>query len=157
MAKAVFLDRDGVINANVFYADTGEVEAPRTAADFTLLPGVLEAMQRLQSAGYLLFLVSNQPNQAKRKATAADHDAIQVKLKAALDEGELVLHSRDTVGELLRYVHLPGGGAGAEGSGHDDRVMSLAIAVAMAAVRPRTRSMLEALRQRYAATGPSAG
>ena len=86
MAKAVFLDRDGVINANVFYADTGEVEAPRTAADFTLLPGVLEAMQRLQSAGYLLFLVSNQPNQAKRKATAADHDAIQVKLKAALDE-----------------------------------------------------------------------
>lgn len=85
MAKAVFLDRDGVINANVFYADTGEVEAPRTAADFTLLPGVLETMKRLQDAGYLLFLVSNQPNQAKRKAKAADHEAIQAQLKAALD------------------------------------------------------------------------
>jgi D-glycero-D-manno-heptose 1,7-bisphosphate phosphatase len=85
MAKAVFLDRDGVINANVFYADSGEVEAPRTAADFAILPGALEAMKRLQDAGYLLFLVSNQPNRAKRKATAADHEAIQAKLAAALD------------------------------------------------------------------------
>ena len=85
MAKAVFLDRDGVINANVFYADTGEMEAPRTAADFQLLPGVLDAMRRLQEAGFLLFVVSNQPNQAKRKATKADHDAIQAKLAAALD------------------------------------------------------------------------
>ena len=30
-------------------------------------------------------MVSNQPNQAKRKATRADHDAIQAKLAAALD------------------------------------------------------------------------
>lgn len=84
-ARAVFLDRDGVINANIFYADTGETEAPRTAADFRLLPGSLEAMKRLQAAGYLLFLVSNQPNQAKRKASRADHDAIQAKLVAALE------------------------------------------------------------------------
>lgn len=84
MAKAVFLDRDGVINANVYYADSGEFEAPRTAGDFTLLPGALDAMKQLADAGYLLFLVSNQPNQAKRKATAADHGAIQAKLVAAL-------------------------------------------------------------------------
>jgi D-glycero-D-manno-heptose 1,7-bisphosphate phosphatase len=90
-AKAVFLDRDGVINANVFYADTGEVEAPRIAADFQFLPGVLEAMQRLQAAGYLLFVVSNQPNRAKRKATKADHDAIQAKLAAALDAGGIAV------------------------------------------------------------------
>jgi D-glycero-D-manno-heptose 1,7-bisphosphate phosphatase len=85
MAKAVFLDRDGVINANVFYPDTGEMEAPRKAEDFAILPGALEAMERLQQAGYLLFVVSNQPNQAKRKASAADHGAIQAKLAAALD------------------------------------------------------------------------
>jgi len=83
--KAVFLDRDGVINANVFYADSGEEEAPRTAADFHLLPGALEAMRQLQDAGYLLFVVSNQPNQAKRKATKTDHDAIQSLLAETLD------------------------------------------------------------------------
>ena len=89
MGRGVFLDRDGVINANVFYTDSGEVEAPRQADDFTILPGALEAMGRLQAAGYLLFVVSNQPNQAKRKATAADHDAIQAKLAAALDAADI--------------------------------------------------------------------
>lgn len=103
MAKAVFLDRDGVINANVFYADTGEVEAPRTAADFALLPGALEAMKRLQDAGFLLFVVSNQPNQAKRKATCADHDAIQAKLAAALDEAGVLIE------EFFYCFHHPQG------------------------------------------------
>jgi D-glycero-D-manno-heptose 1,7-bisphosphate phosphatase len=84
--KAVFLDRDGVITANVFYADSGESEAPRGVDDLRILPGALEAMKKLQDAGYLLFLVSNQPNQAKRKASRADHDAIQARLAAALDE-----------------------------------------------------------------------
>jgi D-glycero-D-manno-heptose 1,7-bisphosphate phosphatase len=81
---AVFLDRDGVINANVFYADTGEIEAPRRAEDFRILPGAIAAIKRLQGAGYCLFVVSNQPNQAKRKATRADHDAIQARLVAEL-------------------------------------------------------------------------
>jgi D-glycero-D-manno-heptose 1,7-bisphosphate phosphatase len=101
--KAVFLDRDGVINANVFYADTGEVEAPRTVADFTILPGALDAMKRLQDAGYILFVVSNQPNQAKRKATAADHVAIQRKLTAALDAAGI------TVTDFLYCFHHPKG------------------------------------------------
>lgn len=103
MAKAVFLDRDGVINANMFYADTGEIEAPRKADDFTILPGVLEAMKRLQAAGYLLFVVSNQPNQAKRKATAADHDAIQAKLATALGATGI------RIGEFFYCFHHPKG------------------------------------------------
>jgi D-glycero-D-manno-heptose 1,7-bisphosphate phosphatase len=101
--KAVFLDRDGVINANVFYADSGEVEAPRTAADFQLLPGALEAMKRLQAAGYLLFVVSNQPNQDKRKATKADHSAIQAKLLAALDAAAV------TITDFFYCFHHPQG------------------------------------------------
>jgi D-glycero-D-manno-heptose 1,7-bisphosphate phosphatase len=102
-ARAVFLDRDGVINANVFYADSGETEAPRTVADFRILPGALDAMQRLKEAGYLLFVVSNQPNQAKRKATRADHDAIQAKLAAALGEAGI------RVEEFFYCFHHPSG------------------------------------------------
>lgn len=91
MVGAVFLDRDGVINENVFYRDTGEVEAPRTLADYRILPGALEAMRRLQHANFLLFLVSNQPNQAKRKATQADHEAIHSHLMQVLDRASITL------------------------------------------------------------------
>ena len=101
--RAVFLDRDGVINANVFYADTGEVEAPRTVADFHILPGALEAMKRMRDAGYLLFVVSNQPNQAKRKASRADHDAIQARLAEALEEAGV------RVEEFFYCFHHPKG------------------------------------------------
>jgi len=101
--RAVFLDRDGVINANVFYADTGEVEAPRTAADFQILPGALEAMKSLQDAGYLLFVVSNQPNQAKRKATRADHEAIQARLAQALNDAGIRIE------EFFYCFHHPKG------------------------------------------------
>jgi len=63
-AKAVFLDRDGVLNRNVLNPKTGEYESPGTAEEFELVPGVLESLARLQSADYVLFLVSNQPNYA---------------------------------------------------------------------------------------------
>ena len=70
--QAIFLDRDGVLNDLVYYADTGEHESPRTAEDLRLLPGVPEALQRLQSAGWTLFIVSNQPSHAKGKCTLED-------------------------------------------------------------------------------------
>ncbi len=66
--RAVFLDRDGVINRNVWNPRTAQYEAPLTADDFDLLPGVLRALAKLQSAGFLLFVVSNQPNYSKGKS-----------------------------------------------------------------------------------------
>lgn len=53
MNKCVFLDRDGVINKdNPNY--TYRVDS------FEILPGVLEALEKLKSAGYLLLIVTNQ-------------------------------------------------------------------------------------------------
>jgi D-glycero-D-manno-heptose 1,7-bisphosphate phosphatase len=90
--KAIFLDRDGVLNRNVFYADTGQWESPRSAAAFALCPGVLPALQALQAAGYALFIVSNQPNAAKGKATAGDLAAIHEQLMDALGSAGIRLH-----------------------------------------------------------------
>jgi D-glycero-D-manno-heptose 1,7-bisphosphate phosphatase len=89
VTKAVFLDRDGVINRNVFYSDTCAYESPRSAADFELFPDVLTSLQQLQAVGYSLFLVSNQPNVAKGKATLAHLDEIQSKLQASLDGADV--------------------------------------------------------------------
>ncbi len=50
--KAVFLDRDGVINE-----DHGYVSEPEK---FKLLPGVLEGVKQMQDAGYKIIVVTNQ-------------------------------------------------------------------------------------------------
>lgn len=50
--KAVFLDRDGTINEERHYLYQIE--------DFAFLPGVVEALRRLQEAGFLLIVVTNQ-------------------------------------------------------------------------------------------------
>lgn len=81
---AIFLDRDGVINGNVFDPATGSCGAPLTAADFALAAGVSQALYLLQSAGFLLFVVSNQPNYAKGKSTLGDLAAIDRKMRREL-------------------------------------------------------------------------
>jgi histidinol-phosphate phosphatase family protein len=63
--KAVFLDRDGVINALVYHQDAGVVDAPFTRSQFKLLPRVPEAIRLLNDLGLGVAMVSNQPGIAK--------------------------------------------------------------------------------------------
>jgi D-glycero-D-manno-heptose 1,7-bisphosphate phosphatase len=58
--RAVFVDRDGVINRA--QVRDGKPWAPRSAAEFRLLPGVPAAVQRLRDAGFLVAVVTNQPD-----------------------------------------------------------------------------------------------
>ncbi len=60
---AVFLDRDGTLNEIV---DGG---SPFDEAHWRLLPGVLEALKELQSMGFRLIVVTNQPAAAKGQAS----------------------------------------------------------------------------------------
>jgi len=85
MNRALFLDRDGVVNELVYYADTGEYESPRTPGDFQLCAGVLPVLKTWQQAGWLLFLVSNQPSYAKGKVALEDLQAIHAAFVAELD------------------------------------------------------------------------
>lgn len=90
MSRAVFLDRDGVLNRNVFYSDTGAYESPRTAAEFELFPHVIGALKLLIQAEYRLFLVSNQPNVAKGKSTLEDLQRTHEALKASLESNAIL-------------------------------------------------------------------
>lgn len=78
---AIFLDRDGVLNRNVFNPSTGAWEAPLRPGQLELYPDTLPALLRLHSAGYALVIVSNQPNYAKGKSTLEDHQAIHALLE----------------------------------------------------------------------------
>lgn len=57
---AVFLDRDGVIVRAA--VRQGKSYAPRDLKSFRLLPGAAAAVQRLHKAGYLIVVVTNQPD-----------------------------------------------------------------------------------------------
>jgi len=81
---AIFLDRDGVLNATVLNPRTGRMESPLTAHDLRLIDGVIPALQRLQRAGYPLILASNQPNYALGKSTWRTQWDIQYQLVRAL-------------------------------------------------------------------------
>lgn len=63
MNRAIFLDRDGVIN-RAFVKD-GKPYPPKCIDELEILPGVKDALHRLHRAGYLLIVVTNQPDVAR--------------------------------------------------------------------------------------------
>jgi D-glycero-D-manno-heptose 1,7-bisphosphate phosphatase len=60
MSRAVFLDRDGVLNRPL--VRDGLPYPPSSMEEFELLPGVREACVQLKEAGYLLVVATNQPD-----------------------------------------------------------------------------------------------
>jgi D-glycero-D-manno-heptose 1,7-bisphosphate phosphatase len=83
-AAAVFLDRDGVLNSLVLNPGTGRLESPLSREQFRLIDGVVPPLFRLQSAGYALVLVSNQPNFALGKSSLETLSQIHQELVAEL-------------------------------------------------------------------------
>jgi D-glycero-D-manno-heptose 1,7-bisphosphate phosphatase len=64
MNKAIFLDRDGVINKNTDYVNCIE--------DFHILPKVRDALMLFKQAGYRIFVVTNQGGIEKGFLTEED-------------------------------------------------------------------------------------
>jgi D-glycero-D-manno-heptose 1,7-bisphosphate phosphatase len=75
---AVFLDRDGVLNQR-----PPEHDYVRSRDQFSLLPGVAEAVRRLDAAGYALVVVSNQRGIARGLVSRGTLKAIE---EAILEE-----------------------------------------------------------------------
>lgn len=93
VTRAVFLDRDGVINANVNRG--GRAVAPTRFEDFKFLPGVEQAISQLSSAGFKVIVITNQPDIAtgrtKAAVTRSMHDKIRKELK--VDDIKICTHT----------------------------------------------------------------
>jgi D-glycero-D-manno-heptose 1,7-bisphosphate phosphatase len=83
MRRAVFLDRDGVVNRAVLR--DGKPYPPSSLADLRLLPGVREACRRLREAGFALILITNQPDIARGTANASEVGEIHSRLRRFLE------------------------------------------------------------------------
>lgn len=101
--RAVFLDRDGVINALAFNAKTGAWESPHTPEDAAVLEGAAAAIRRLSAAGYLVFVVSNQPSYAKGKTSLENIRLVHEKIAGELSRSGAVVE------EYFYCYHHPAG------------------------------------------------
>ncbi len=82
LEKAIFLDRDGVLNhARII---EGKSYPPQTLEDFKLLPGVEKACREFKEAGYKLIVVTNQPDVATGVQTKQVVESMHQKLRADL-------------------------------------------------------------------------
>jgi D-glycero-D-manno-heptose 1,7-bisphosphate phosphatase len=91
--RAVFLDRDGVLNAAVVRA--GRPYPPEDPSEVELLPGVEDACAQLRAAGFELVVVTNQPDVARGTQTLEAVDRINDLLRAALPLDEIVVCPHD--------------------------------------------------------------
>ena len=107
--KAVFLDRDGVINELIYYPEHGIIDSPFTVEQFRLFPGVGEAIKKFREMDYKVILASNQPGIAKGHMSEETFERIRRKMKEALakegaflDAEYFCLHHPEAKVEMLR-------------------------------------------------------
>jgi D-glycero-D-manno-heptose 1,7-bisphosphate phosphatase len=80
--KAVFLDRDGVLNEAM--VRDGKPYPPATLNELKIYPEAAPAMARLKAAGYLLIVVTNQPDVARGTTPREAVEAINFAIGTAL-------------------------------------------------------------------------
>jgi D-glycero-D-manno-heptose 1,7-bisphosphate phosphatase len=80
--KAVFLDRDGVLNR--VHLQGGVAHPPPTVEEFEFLPGAAEAARHLAGAGFALVVVTNQPDVARKLQTLERAEAMNDVVRQAL-------------------------------------------------------------------------
>lgn len=101
--RAVFFDRDGVINEIIYRDETEQLDSPLKPDELIIKDGIIKGMRELKEKGYYLFVVTNQPAAAKGKAFLADlydvNTCLCRQLKQAgidLDAVEICPHFPDT-------------------------------------------------------------
>lgn len=93
VTKAVFLDRDGVLNRPV--VRNGSPHPPAGLDQLEIFPDAADALHRLKMAGYLLIVVTNQPDIARGTQTRWAVDRINAAIGAVLPIDEFLVCAHD--------------------------------------------------------------
>ena len=87
LRRAVFLDRDGVLNRAI--VRDGRPFPPESPEAFEILPGAAEAVRRLHDAGFLLIVATNQPDVARGTQRREVVEAMNARLLDAMPIDEI--------------------------------------------------------------------
>jgi D-glycero-D-manno-heptose 1,7-bisphosphate phosphatase len=88
MNKAIFLDRDGVINTTLL--KMGKMRAPYSMEEFSFIQGVVESVKILKEHGFKLIVVTNQPDVARGWVSRDAVDLLNAYVKKALGVDDVV-------------------------------------------------------------------
>jgi D-glycero-D-manno-heptose 1,7-bisphosphate phosphatase len=89
--RAVFLDRDGVLNATV----GGGPGSPRSETEFHLIPQAPDVCARLREAGFRLVVTTNQPEIARGLLDPEALTGMHERLRSSLGVGEVRVCTHD--------------------------------------------------------------
>lgn len=84
MKKAVFFDRDGVINELVYDPEHGVVDSPMVPTEVKLVYGIEKLIKGIKDMGFMIIICSNQPIVALGKTTLKNFEAINEAIKKQL-------------------------------------------------------------------------
>lgn len=107
MRRAVFLDRDGVINRAV--VRDGRPYPPANLAAMEVLPSVSDALAALHDAGFMLIVITNQPDVARGTTPMAAVEEINNYLASCLPIDEFRTCYHDSGDGCDCRKPLPGG------------------------------------------------
>lgn len=106
MTKAAFLDRDGVVNRALVIG--GKPFPPASVDDLDILEGVEHSLKLLKKNGYLIFIVTNQPDVARGKTSRTMVEEINNRLEETLPIDEIVVCFHDDTDNCECRKPLPG-------------------------------------------------
>lgn len=91
--RAVFLDRDGVLNHAIVRA--GKPFPPTSASEMEIVEGAAACLGRLKEQGFRLLVVTNQPDVARGTQSMETIDAMHRALRNALPLDEILVCPHD--------------------------------------------------------------
>jgi D-glycero-D-manno-heptose 1,7-bisphosphate phosphatase len=104
--RAVFLDRDGVINQAI--VRNGKPYPPSGVGELKIVKGAAEALRDLKQAGLLLIVITNQPDIARGTQSPAAVDAIHQALRETLPLDDFFVCPHDDSDQCDCRKPLPG-------------------------------------------------
>src|SRR6202140_4536554 len=106
MRRAVFLDRDGVVNRAILRE--GRPYPPASLSDLRVLPGVREACRKLHEAGFALIVVTNQPDIARGTVPAEQVAEMNARLQLYLQLDDIRVCPHDDAAQCGCRKPQPG-------------------------------------------------
>ena len=106
MEKAIFLDRDGVINEAI--VKDGRPYPPKDISELILITGIKKLLYELKQKKYLIIVITNQPDVARKKTLKKDVEEINNYLLSNLPIDEIITCYHDNNDGCNCRKPLPG-------------------------------------------------